>query len=310
MKIRNAVLALACTVLACASLLQAQQNEQLTASVIPNAGPSYGNSNPPTSSANTSDAPAANPPEPGFPQAGSAQGSTGGTAQDSQWHFSLSPYLYFPGVHGTVGAFDRDASYRASAADMLSHFRFGVMGAGEARRNRLLLTLDLMYMRLGDNQAIPFPNLLANTANFTANLVVLTPKVGVRLINFDKFKADFLTGIRYWYFGENLNFTPSRLGLNFSKSQNWVDPLVGGRIQGDLTPKVGVTVLGDVGGWGTGSQLEYQVAGLLGYKLKSNLTLQAGYRYMYFDKEKGGPAGAFVQNAMSGVIVGATLNLK
>ncbi|HLW88968.1 MAG TPA: hypothetical protein VKR57_10785 [Terriglobales bacterium] len=232
------------------------------------------------------------------------------TAQDDQWHFALSPYLYFPGAHGTVGALGRDVGFKASAGDLLSHFRFGVMGIGEARRNRFLTSIDLMYMRLGDNTALPFPNLLATTANFTANIVVLTPKVGFRLVNGERIKADFLTGFRYWYFGENLNFSPSRLGLNFSKSQNWVDPLVGGRIEAALAPKVVTTIAGDVGGWGTGSQLEYQIVGLLGYKLNPKMTLQAGYRYLYFDYQKGGPADAIVKTALSGVIFGVTLNLK
>jgi hypothetical protein len=62
-----------------------------------------------------------------------------------------------------------------------------------------------------------------------------------------------------------------------------VDPLVGGRIQMALSPKVVINVLGDVGGWETGSQLEYQVAGLLGYRIKPALTFQAGYRYLNVD---------------------------
>lgn len=243
-------------------------------------------------------------------QSGSGTDPAGGTGNDDQWHFFVSPYLYFPGIHGTVGAFGRDTAFKASAGDLLSKFRFGIMGAGEARRNRFFTNLDLMYMRLGEDKAVPFPNLMANTAKFTANLFILAPKVGYRLINEEKFKADFLTGFRYWYFGENLSFSPSRFGLNFSKSQNWVDPLVGGRIQADLTPKVVTIIAGDVGGWGTGSQLEYQVVGLLGYKLKPKMTLQAGYRYLYFDYEKGGQANVIVKTAMSGVVFGVTLNLK
>jgi hypothetical protein len=70
------------------------------------------------------------------------------------------------------------------------------------------------------------------------------------------------------------------------------------------------TLAGDVGGWGTGSQLEYQIVGLLGYKLKPTMTLQGGYRYLYVDYQKGGQAGAVVTTAMSGVVLGVTLNLK
>src|SRR5437764_1444345 len=47
--------------------------------------------------------------------------------QDS-WHFDVSPYLWFAGAHGTVGAFGRTASVHASALDLLSHFNIGLMG--------------------------------------------------------------------------------------------------------------------------------------------------------------------------------------
>ena len=65
-----------------------------------------------------------------------------------------------------------------------------------------------------------------------------------------------------------------------------------------------------VGGWGTGSELEYQVGGLLGYKVKPNLTLQAGYRYLYVDYEKNGGNDAFIKATTSGVIFGVTIVLK
>jgi hypothetical protein len=276
---------------------------QFTTDAISDTGVSDSNS----AAARTPAVPSEMPPT---GQSGSGTNPAGGTGNDDQWHFSVSPYLSFPGIHGTVGAFGRDVGFKASAGDLLSNFRFGIMGAGEARRNRFFTNLDLMYMRLGDDKALPFPNLMANTAKFTANVFIIAPKVGFRLINEEKFKADFLTGFRYWYFGENLSFTPSRLGLNFSKSQSWVDPLVGGRIEAALAPKVVTIIAGDVGGWGTGSQLEYQVVGLLGYKLKPKMTLQGGYRYLYFDYENGGQANAIVKTAMSGVVFGVTLNLK
>lgn len=307
MKIRNAILTAGCSFLFCASLLQAQQNEQLNASLTPNPDVAYASATTAYAPAASSEASAPDPGPTPAPQAGAASVST---ANDDQWHIAVSPYLFFPGVHGTVGAFGRDVGFKASAADLLSHFRFGIMGAAEARRNRLLTSIDLMYMRLGEDNALPFPGLGATSANVTANIFILTPKVGLRLINQEKIKADFLTGFRYWHFSENLSFNPSILGLNFSHSQNWVDPLVGGRIEGALSPKMVVNILGDVGGWGTGSQLEYQVAGLLGYKIKPAMTLQAGYRYMYFDYEKNGGASAIAKTAMSGIIFGLTMNLK
>ena len=317
MKIQNAILTCACLVLIYASLSQAQQNQQSSAGLIPDAAVTYVNStaaSTPAIAGELLDAEpngVAGPAGAAVPQGATGQDTTGGTGQDDEWHIAVSPYLWLPWVHGTIGAFGRDVGFSVTPSDLLSHARLAVLGAVDARRNKIVTTVDLLYMRLGASNAIPFPPALnAISANFTGNIVVLTPKVGLRLVNLNAIKADLLAGIRYWYFGESVNFTPSILGLNFSKSQNWVDPLVGGRIQGALSPKLVATVAGDVGGWGTGSQIDYQVVGLLGYKLKPNLTLQGGYRYLYVDKNKGGPAGATANLAMSGILLGVTVNLK
>jgi hypothetical protein len=240
------------------------------------------------------------------PTSGAGQTST--AAADSQWHFSVTPYLWFPGAHGEVGALDRNIGFRASAIDLLSHFRFGVEGAVEASRKRLLITLDLIALRLAADKQ-PFPQLQAVTADITTHTVLLTPKIGFRLIDKEKIKIDGLTGIRYWHFGENLSFNPSALGLNLSASQNWVSPLVGGRIEAPLSSKLTLNIGGDVGGWGAGSQLEYQIGGALGYKINPKMALQAGYRYLFLDYLAGGDVGAVVKTALSGLIFGVTFEL-
>jgi hypothetical protein len=248
------------------------------------------------------------------PTADTASGPPQGasTGPDNGWHFAVSPYLWFPGVHGTVVApGGRGVGFRASPGDLLSHFRFGLMGTGEARHKRVVASLDVFWIRLKADKAgevTPFPRLGAITANMKATEFLLTPKIGLRVINNEKIKIDALTGFRYWHLGESLNFNPSLLGLNFSGSQNFVDPLVGGRIQVALSPKIVANVLGDVGGWGTGSQLEYQIAGLLGYRIKPTWTLQAGYRYLYIDYR--GSRGFVFNVTTAGVVFGATITLK
>ncbi len=235
----------------------------------------------------------------------SAQSGTGG-----DWQVSVSPYLWLAGIHGTVGAFDRDANVSVSPIDLLSHFRFGLMGTADARWKRLVLPLDVIWARLGDDKALPGVLLGATTADVKASMFILTPKVGVRLLDEPKIKCDFLAGFRYWHLGQTLHFSPSILNLNFSTSQNWVDPVVGGRIESPLSSKFVATVFGDVGGWGTGSQLEYQVGGVLGYKLKETVTLQAGYRYLDVNYRGGGIRQPVFDAHLSGVVLGATFNLK
>jgi len=78
-------------------------------------------------------------------------------------------------------------------------------------------------------------------------------------------------------------------------------------VQTPLGQKASLTLLGDVGGWGSGSQLEYQFAPLLEYKLSSRWTLGAGYRYLFVDYR----TAQFLWNTVtSGVIFGATYKWK
>jgi len=226
------------------------------------------------------------------------------TGADGTWHLIVSPYLWFPGVHGTLGFRERTVSIHASPGDLLSNFRIGLMGAADLRHKRLLLPVDMIWIRLGDDKALPFPGLGESSADVRASQFILTPKIGYRVVDRDALKVDAFTGFRYWHVGQNLQFNPS--GTEFSGSLNWVDPLIGGRIQAALSPKVSVTIAGDVGGWGAGSEMNYQVAGLLGYRIKPSWTLQAGYRYLYVNYR----SSIIFDAATSGVMFGASVNLK
>src|SRR5690349_21759043 len=57
--------------------------------------------------------------------------TTAPPSDNDGWHFSLSPYLWLAGTHGTVGALGHDTSAHASVGDLLSHLDIGAMGAAE-----------------------------------------------------------------------------------------------------------------------------------------------------------------------------------
>lgn len=242
-------------------------------------------------------------------QATGASGKTTAAAnEDGGWHFALSPYIWFAGAHGTVGALGHNLSIHASPGDLLSHFNFGLMGAAEARDKRFLLTGDMLWIRLSDSKALPFAGLGAVSANATVGEFVWTSKGGVRVIDSKKMKADALVGVRYWHLGQKLNFNPSILGINFNSSRSWADILVGGRVQLPAGKKAVIDLAGDVGGWNASAKLDYQFATLLGYKLSPKWTLVAGYRYLFVDYR---PSNRSVYNVVtSGAVLGATWNIK
>lgn len=225
---------------------------------------------------------------------------------DQGWSLDLSPYLWFAGAHGTVGALGRDASVRASAGDLLSHFNFGLMGAAEARFDRFLLNGDLLWIRLSDSRALPFPGLNATSVDARVGQFVWTSKVGYRLMDRTNFKADANVGVRYWHLGQKLNLNPSILGLNVNASQSWADVVVGGRVNVPLGPGASITALGDVGGWNATAKLDYQIAGLFNIKISPKWTISPGYRYLFVDYRSG---NARYNMVTSGAVIGVTYTI-
>jgi hypothetical protein len=224
---------------------------------------------------------------------------------DDGWHFSVTPYLWFAGMHGTVGALGHDVSVHAGFTDIFKYLNIGLMGAAEPRYKKFGAPVDFLWMKLSDDKSLPF-EVGPSSAKAKVTQTMLVPKVSYRLVDGEMVKIDGNFGIRYFHLGTTLSFTGTGPQPSFYQSANWVDCIGGARITAALSPKVLVTVLGDAGAGG--ANLDYQVAGVLGYKLKPSIILQAGWRYLDVNYE---PKSTFVYDtATSGLIIGATFNLK
>jgi hypothetical protein len=224
---------------------------------------------------------------------------------DLGWHVSISPYLWLPGLHGTIGARGHDASVHASFSDIFSNFSFALMGALEPRYNRIVMPLDFMWIKLSNDKALPF-DVGATSVKVKVNLDVLSQKIGYRVIDVEKFKVDAVAGFRYWHVGTTVDLVSSILtNKNSYGSADWVDAVGGARIQAVLSPKLVLTIAGDAGGGGANS--DYQVAGLIGWKFRK-FTLQTGYRYLTVNYRPSG--GTICDVAISGLVLGVTIPLK
>jgi hypothetical protein len=226
---------------------------------------------------------------------------------DDGWHVGITPYIWFAGVHGTVGALDHEASVHASFGDIFNYLNIGAMAAVEPRYNRIIMPFDFIWMKLSDNKALPFDEGATSVkAKMTETLI--TQKIGYRFVDAKKVKVDALFGFRYWHLQNTFTLQPTQIANGFSQSANWVDGLGGARIELGLTPKLSANILGDAGGGS--ARLDYQVAGLLGYRLSRKVVLLAGYRYLNVDYRPTGKPGFIYDVAMPGLVLGATFNVK
>jgi len=140
-----------------------------------------------------------------------------------------------------------------------------------------------------------------------------------------RFVVDLLGGVRYWYLKTELDvFIPPveipgfriqtsvnlpRLGRTFQTGDikvpgrvafggldqtfrstvDWVDFIVGARVIADLTPKLSLMVIGDLGGFGIGSSSSFtwNSRAILGWRLSEHWTAVAGYRALYINRDSG-----------------------
>lgn len=226
------------------------------------------------------------------------------------WHFAVTPYIWFAGVHGDAGALGHDVSVHASFSDILNYLNIGAMGVFEARYKRVIMPVDFMWMKLSDEKGLPVNELDVDSVKATMREIMLTPKIGYRIADGKKVKVDALFGVRYWHVSNELRaFSQgAQIGNSISQSANWVDGVAGGRIMLALSPKAFVVFGGDAGGGSARS--DYQVAGGLGYKISRKWDLLAGYRYLSVNYRPSGRAQFVYDVNMPGLVFGATYNFK
>jgi opacity protein-like surface antigen len=223
------------------------------------------------------------------------------------WHFAITPYIWFAGVHGTTGALGHDASVHATFGDIFNYLNIGAMGDFEARYKRVIMPVDFMWMKLSDNKALPV-NDVAQSIQAKMTETLLTPKIGYRIVDAKRIKVDALFGFRYWHLTTDLTLQPVQIRNGFSQSASWADAVAGGRIMLALSPKAFVLVAGDAGG--ADARSDYQVGGGLGYKVSRKVVLLAGYRYLHVNYRPNGNAQFVYDVNMPGLVLGATFNIK
>jgi hypothetical protein len=222
---------------------------------------------------------------------------------DKKWHYYATMYIWFPGIHGTVGIRGFDTSVHVTAGEIFSNFRGGLLGMFTPTYNRFSAPTDFLWMRLRDSKAIPFaPNYSVRT---DLGMSIVTPKVAYLLVNNPKIKIYGTAGPRIWHESTTLELVPTINGNNLSKSVTWTDFVAGGRFNMPLGPKASVDIFGD-GGEG-GATLDYQVGGVLNYQVKPKLTLQGGWRYLVVHY---GNNGNVFNSSIQGIVIGATYKFK
>jgi hypothetical protein len=204
-------------------------------------------------------------------------------------------------LDGDVGIENRTADVDASFSNILSHLHFAAMGLVDARRNKFVVSTDLIYSDLRGQHATPGP--LFSSVNPQMKLLILTPQGGYRILDAEGASIDAVGGIRFWRLKSELQFGAGVLpGIDVQDSRDWVDGIVGLRAKKTLPGHWWVSASGDLGGGG--SKFTYQIITTAGLDIHQRYALDFAYRYLSVDYDKD---NFLFDTAMKGPLLGFTI---
>lgn len=206
------------------------------------------------------------------------------------WTFTVTPYFWMAGISGDIGVrragpADLDISF----SQLFDHIDWSpppAMIAGEARNGRYALFTDFLYMGLEAEGSLPGP--LPVSADLGFDLLLWTFGGSYRVVDGGSATLDVLAGGRLWSLDADLAIHGPVGGVDASGSKTWVDPLIGVAGGVDLGNGFGLHGEADIGGFGVGSDIDWQVQATLQYQYNDTVTLEAGYRYLSVDYDNDG----------------------
>jgi hypothetical protein len=224
--------------------------------------------------------------------------------QNRRTEVLLTGYLFASALSGRASTTTAlpPADVELSFRDVLEELDFGAMTAVEIRNGRWSFVGDLMYSKVSPGGTIPgFPTL---QAGLEQRSLTLQGNLFYQVHATDAMTVDLGAGLRYWKLDNKGSVGPAGGGaVSFSGEADWIDPVIVARLRADLDGPYSVTFAADIGGFGAGSDLTYQLLGTLNYQKSERTTLQVGYRILSADYDQGG----FVYDIrMQGPVIGMT----
>ena len=266
----------------------------------------------------------------------------------NKWEFSLTPYGWATSMNGNITARGHKVDVDESFIEIVdkSDSLLAWMSYFEARKGRFAFFTDLVWADIGfpgqfNITKDPLGRFGRATLNVKGNVqldyqeTIIQSGIAYEVARWQSapgsFTAlDLMGSARYWNqdvdlslrLTGTLNVDLRRLGLQFQRSRRvavarsgdleWVDPVVGARIRHQIAPGKELRLVGDVGGFGAGSEFSWQAVATYGFDVNcfaTPLHTVIGYRALSVDYSED---GRFGKNALDvvqhGPVMGVTFN--
>lgn len=224
-------------------------------------------------------------------------------AEGSNWTYDLSFNLWLNDTTLNADTPFGEVSGTLSFSDALKSLDFAFMGTAEARNGPWGIIGDVLYYKLTGSGDTP-DAVLFSGASMESKITVATGYLAYRVHEDATTALDLGVGLRA--FSSSIDTTlqgPPAQNQTFSRSDEWIDPIVAARLRVAFNEKWFGTMMLDFGGNGGGYNQTWQVLATAGYRINDNWMLQGGYRYLEASQETGNGRTSM---AFSGPILGVT----
>jgi hypothetical protein len=189
-----------------------------------------------------------------------------------EWNVLVAPYLMGAAMSGATTVRGAEVDVDLSASDIFSNLQFGAMGLAVARKGDWGLGTDVIWMALG--RTVGDTNVDFNQGAFAFyGLRRLSPA------------ADLTFGLRVNTLQGELTFTGP--GVTRSQNKTWVDPIAGVTLRTPSDRRAQLRLYTEIGGFGAGSDLTWQVFPTVSLALGKGASLDFGYRWLDLDYASG-----------------------
>lgn len=194
------------------------------------------------------------------------------------------------GLYGMGAAIDGEAQIgnlalpvELSLSDLFSALEMGAMGAYRIENDTWSFGGDLTFMNLGFNEKGEGGRV---AGDLDVQQFTFMATAGRRLTP----RLEALVSLWYFDVSADLEVSVLQIRRQASRGANWVDPLVGLNYVIPFADKWSYSLRGDIGGFGVGSDLSWQVMTLFRRQNTERFGWYVGYRVIAYDYEEGSGA--------------------
>ncbi len=202
------------------------------------------------------------------------------------WEFRAGLPAWISGLKGDAGVLGTVEPVDVAFKDIVPVIDMAAALSFEARRGRWGILTSGLYMDISNAAGTPGP--LVDEVALELKQLMLDAALSYAVVDNDCGSLELLAGARYNYIKLNLTIDGPLGTVSREGSKSWVDPYVGVLGRSRISDSISLVGKGDIGGFGVGSDLTWQLYGGLEFQISRSCYVGVGYRYLSVDYTSGG----------------------